>query len=38
LRPFPNAAYGTSKAALNYLTRKMHYEHENLIVFPIDPG
>ena len=37
-RAFPNAAYGTSKATLNYLTRKMHYEHENLVVFPVDPG
>jgi norsolorinic acid ketoreductase len=34
----PNAAYGPSKAALNYLTRKMHFEHKNLIAFPVDPG
>ncbi|KAF2143511.1 uncharacterized protein K452DRAFT_317636 [Aplosporella prunicola CBS 121167] len=38
LQPFPNAAYGPSKALLNYLTRKMHFEHENIIVFPVDPG
>lgn len=34
----PNAAYGPSKAALNYLTRKMHFENNDLIAFPIDPG
>lgn len=37
-RPFPSGAYGTSKAALNYLTLKMHYENTNLCAFPIDPG
>ena len=37
-RPFPMSAYGASKAALNYLTRKIHFEHENLIAFAIDPG
>lgn len=36
--PIPNSSYGTSKAALNYLTRKMHFEHEGLIAFPISPG
>ena len=37
--PWPaNAAYGPSKTALNYLTRKMHFEHQNLIAFPIHPG
>ena len=38
LRPFPSATYGASKAMLNYLTRKMHFEHEGVISFPIDPG
>ncbi len=38
LRPVPNAPYGASKAALNYITRKAHFEHEDLIIFPIDPG
>ena len=38
LRPIPNSVYGPSKAALNYLTRKMHFEHKDLIAFPIDPG
>ncbi|RDW75240.1 hypothetical protein BP6252_06382 [Coleophoma cylindrospora] len=37
-RYFPNAAYGPSKVTLNYLLRKMHFEHEELTVFPIDPG
>ncbi|KAK4691480.1 hypothetical protein P7C71_g5527, partial [Lecanoromycetidae sp. Uapishka_2] len=38
MAPIPNSSYGPSKAALNYLTRKMHFEHEWLIAFPIDPG
>ena len=37
-RPFPMSAYGASKAALNWMTRKMHFEHEGLIVFALDPG
>lgn len=36
--PIPNSSYGPSKAALNYLTRKMHFEHKGLIAFPISPG
>lgn len=35
---FPAAAYGASKAAVNYFVRKMHFEHQNLIAFPINPG
>ena len=31
-------AYGTSKAALNYITRKIFMENETLCTFPIDPG
>ncbi|KAL1627152.1 hypothetical protein SLS56_006575 [Neofusicoccum ribis] len=38
LCPFPNAAYGPSKAALHYLTKKIHVEHPELIALPIDPG
>ena len=36
----PNSAYGTSKAALNYITMKIHMENkdEGLIAFPMDPG
>ena len=36
--PFPNAAYGTSKAALNYITRKMHFEEERVCALAMDPG
>lgn len=36
--PWPTSAYGTSKAAVNYLTRKIHFENEKLIAFPIHPG
>ena len=38
LRPYPNASYGTSKAALNFMIRKIHFEHPELTAFPIDPG
>ncbi|KAF4615577.1 hypothetical protein G7Y89_g15295 [Cudoniella acicularis] len=33
---FPNAAYGPSKVAVHYLTKKIHIENEGLIAFPID--
>jgi norsolorinic acid ketoreductase len=36
--PLPSTAYGTSKAALNFLTRKIHFEHPNLTTFPLSPG
>lgn len=36
--PLPSTAYGTSKAALNFLTKKLHLEHENMIIFPLEPG
>jgi norsolorinic acid ketoreductase len=36
--PLPSTAYGTSKAALNYLTRKLHFEHPNIVIYPISPG
>ena len=36
--PIPAAAYGASKATLNYIVRKIHFEHEKLIAFPISPG
>ncbi|KAF5327127.1 hypothetical protein D9619_004959 [Psilocybe cf. subviscida] len=32
------AGYGASKAAMNYLCRKMHFENEWLVCFPINPG
>ncbi|KAL9115469.1 MAG: hypothetical protein Q9227_000790, partial [Pyrenula ochraceoflavens] len=36
--PYPNAAYGSSKAAVNFVVRKIHFENEGLIAFPIHPG
>jgi norsolorinic acid ketoreductase len=33
-----NTAYGASKAALNFVTRRIHAENEHLIAFPINPG
>jgi norsolorinic acid ketoreductase len=36
--PFPNAAYGASKAASNYLTRKIHFENKDIVAFAIHPG
>jgi norsolorinic acid ketoreductase len=37
-RNFPNSVYGTSKAALNYITLKTHFENPTLTAFPLDPG
>jgi norsolorinic acid ketoreductase len=38
--PVPSTVYGSSKAALNYITRSIHKEHspEGFVVFPIHPG
>lgn len=36
--PFRSTAYGASKAALNYILRKLHFENPSLIAFPISPG
>ena len=36
--PVPMLAYGCSKAATNYLVRKLHFEHEKLVCFSIHPG
>ena len=33
-----NAAYGASKAALNYITRKIHFENDSITAFPMQPG
>jgi len=30
--------YGASKAAINFLTQRVHIEHPNIIAFPISPG
>ncbi|EHL00030.1 putative Aflatoxin biosynthesis ketoreductase nor-1 [Glarea lozoyensis 74030] len=35
---FPNAVYGTTKAAVHFITKHIHQEHDNIIAFPIDPG
>ncbi|KII86615.1 hypothetical protein PLICRDRAFT_43249 [Plicaturopsis crispa FD-325 SS-3] len=32
------SAYGPSKAAVNFLTRKIHFENERLISFALHPG
>lgn len=36
--PVENTAYGASKAAANFVTRRIHYENPKLIAFPINPG
>ncbi|KII82622.1 hypothetical protein PLICRDRAFT_68561, partial [Plicaturopsis crispa FD-325 SS-3] len=36
--PLGLSAYGPSKAAVNYLTRKIHFENEHLISFAVHPG
>lgn len=36
--PEVSTAYGSSKAALNYIVRKIHLEYPYLIAFPLHPG
>lgn len=36
--PVENTAYGASKAAANFVTKRIHYENPHLIAFPINPG
>jgi norsolorinic acid ketoreductase len=36
--PVENTAYGSSKAAANFVTRKIHFENPWLIAFPVQPG
>jgi len=36
--PLPATAYGSSKAALNYTTKKIHQENPNLVSFAVHPG
>ena len=36
--PLPGLAYGASKAAVNYLARKLHFEHEGLVSVAVHPG
>lgn len=36
--PEVSTAYGSSKAALNYIVRKIHLEYPYLTAFPLHPG
>jgi norsolorinic acid ketoreductase len=36
--PLPTTAYGSSKATVNFVVRRIHAEEEWLIAFPISPG
>ena len=36
--PMAITAYGSSKAAANFIVLKIHYEHPQLTVFPLHPG
>ncbi|OLN88006.1 Norsolorinic acid ketoreductase 1 [Colletotrichum chlorophyti] len=38
LEPVPGGAYGTSKAALNWLTKSLHAQHKNLVSVAVHPG
>ncbi len=38
LLPFPNGMYGPTKAAVNWLTKKINAEEENLAAFALSPG
>lgn len=35
---WPIGVYGSSKAAMNFLVRKMHFENERLVAFVLHPG
>ncbi|KAL4876923.1 NAD(P)-binding protein [Aspergillus karnatakaensis] len=37
-RPWSNSAYALSKTMLNYVVRKLHFEHEDIVSFVADPG
>lgn len=36
--PFGTTAYGASKAAVNYIVRKLHFENPSLVAIPMHPG
>ncbi|KAL9614690.1 MAG: hypothetical protein Q9167_000819 [Letrouitia subvulpina] len=38
IAPFPLGSYGASKAALNFLVRRIHFENEDLVAFAAHPG
>ena len=35
---WPTAIYGSSKAAMNYIMKKMHHENDELVAFAVHPG
>ncbi|OQE43135.1 hypothetical protein PENCOP_c003G08279 [Penicillium coprophilum] len=37
-RPYSCAAYGSSKAMLHWIVRKIHFENEDFVSFVADPG
>lgn len=36
--PFTISSYGASKATINFLTRRIHFENEDLIALAVHPG
>lgn len=36
--PIGTTVYGSSKAALNFVTRRIYYEHPKIVALPIHPG
>lgn len=36
--PFTISSYGASKTTINFLTRRIHFENEDLIAFAVHPG
>ena len=38
MEPVPGLAYGVSKTAVNFMVRKLHFEHDGLIAAAIHPG
>ncbi|CAA7264442.1 unnamed protein product [Cyclocybe aegerita] len=36
--PFGMTAYGGSKVLLNYITRRIHFENDWIVAFPLSPG
>ena len=36
--PFTVSSYGASKAAVNFLTRRIHFENEDIIAVAVHPG
>ena len=38
MEPMPGGAYGPTKAALNWITKSLHHQHERLIAIALHPG